>query len=58
MPPEFAHKPSPDSRFGSVKAYHIAVIEKFHELVREKLPVDEKFMAKYRKEVSVQSENT
>lgn len=58
MPPEFAHKPSPDSRFGSVKAYHIAVIERLHEIVREKIPVDEKFMAKYRKEVSVQSENT
>ena len=54
MPPEFAHKPTPDSRFGSVKAYHIAVIEKFHEIVREKLPVDKKFMAKYRKDVSVQ----
>ena len=57
MPPEFAHKPSPDSRYGSVKAYHIAVIEKFHEIVREKLPVDKKFMAKYRKDVSSQSEN-
>ena len=58
MPPEFAHKPSPDTRFGSVKAYHIAVIEKFHEIVREKIPVDEKFMAKYRKDVSPKSENT
>ena len=57
MPPEFAHKPSPDSRFGSVKAYHIAVIERFHEIVREKIPVDKKFMAKYRKDVSSQSEN-
>ena len=26
MPPEFAHKPTSDSRYGSVKAYHIAVI--------------------------------
>ena len=57
MPPEFAHKPTPDSRFGSVKAYHVAVIEKFHEIVREKIPVDKKFMAKYRKDVSSQSEN-
>ena len=57
MPSEFAHKPTPDPRFGSVKAYHIAVIEKFHEIVREKLPVDKKFMAKYRKDVSSQSEN-
>ena len=57
MPSEFAHKPSPDSRFGSVKAYHIAVIERFHEIVREKIPVDKKFMAKYRKDVSSQSEN-
>ena len=57
MPPEFAHKPTPDTRFGSVKAYHIAVIERFHEIVREKIPVDKKFMAKYRKDVSVQSEN-
>ena len=57
MPPEFAHKPSPDTRYGSVKAYHIAVIERLHEIVREKLPVDEKFMAKYRKKVSPKSEN-
>ena len=57
MPPEFAHKPTPDSRFGSVKAYHIAVIERFHEIVREKIPVDKKFMAKYRKDVSSKSEN-
>ena len=57
MPPEFAHKPSPDTRYGSVKAYHIAVIERLHEIVREKIPVDEKFMAKYRKKVSPKSEN-
>jgi len=57
MPSEFAHKPTPDPRFGSVKAYHIAVIERFHEIVRERLPVDKKFMAKYRKDVSSQSEN-
>ena len=57
MPPEFAHKPTSDSRYGSVKAYHIAVIERFHELVREKIPVDEKFMAKYRKDVSPKTKN-
>lgn len=57
MPPEFAHKPSPDSRFGSVKAYHIAVIEKFHELVREKIPVDKEFMKNYRKDVSPKTKN-
>ena len=57
MPPEFAHKDTEDTRYGTVKAYHIAVIDRLHEIVREKIPVDEKFMAKYRKEVSVQSEN-
>ena len=57
MPPEFAHKPSPDTRYGSVKAYHIAVIERLHEIVREKIPVDEKFMAKYRKDVSPKTKN-
>ena len=57
MPPEFAHKDTEDTKYGSIKAYHIAVIDRLHEIVREKLPVDEKFMAKYRKEVSVQSEN-
>lgn len=57
MPSEFAHKDTPDTRFGKVKAYHIAVIDRLHELVREKIPVDEKFMAKYRKKVSPKSEN-
>ena len=57
MPPEFAHKPSPDTRYGSVKAYHIAVIERLHEIVREKIPVDEKFMAKYRKDISPKTKN-
>ena len=55
MPSEFAHKDIEDPRYGTVKAYHIAVIDRLHEIVREKIPVDEKFMAKYRKEVSVQS---
>ena len=57
MPSEFAHKPTPDPRYGSVKAYHIAVIDRLHEIVRERLPVDEKFMAKYRKKVNPKSEN-
>lgn len=57
MPPEFAHKDSPDPRYGSVKAYHIAVIDRLHEIVRERLPVDEKFMAKYRKDVSPKTKN-
>ena len=57
MPSEFAHKDIEDMRYGHVKAYHVAVIEKFHELVREKLPVDEKFMSKYRKDVSPKSKN-
>ena len=57
MPKEFAHKDTEDTRYGSVKAYHIAVIDRLHEIVREKLPVDEKFMAKYRKKASPKSEN-
>lgn len=57
MPPEFAHKDNEDTRFGSVKAYHIAVIERFHEIVREKIPVDKEFMAKYRKDVSPKTKN-
>lgn len=57
MPPEFAHKDNEDIRYGSVKAYHVAVIERFHEIVREKIPVDEKFMSKYRKDVSPKTKN-
>lgn len=57
MSPEFAHKDTEDSRYGSVKAYHVAVIERLHEIVREKLPVDKKFMAKYRKDVSPKTKN-
>lgn len=57
MPPEFAHKDNEDTRYGSVKAYHVAVIERFHEIVREKIPVDEKFMSKYRKDVSPKTKN-
>ena len=57
MPPEFAHKDNEDTRYGSVKAYHVAVIERFHEIVREKIPVDKEFMAKYRKDVSPKTKN-
>lgn len=57
MPSEFAHKDTEDSRYGKVKAYHVAVIERFHEIVREMIPVDEKFMAKYRKDVSPKTKN-
>ena len=57
MPKEFAHKEISDTRYGKLNAYHIAVIDRLHEIVHEKLPVDKKFMAKYRKEVSSQSEN-
>lgn len=57
MPPEFAHKDNEDIRYGSVKAYHVAVIERFHEIVREKIPVDKEFMSKYRKDVSPKTKN-
>lgn len=57
MPPEFAHKDTEDTRYGKVKAYHVAVIERFHEIVRETIPVDEKFMANYRKDVSPKTKN-
>lgn len=49
MPPEFAHIDIQDSRWGSVKAYHVAVIERLHEMVQ----ADENLMAKYRKIASV-----
>lgn len=49
MPPAFAHIDIQDSRWGSVKAYHVAVIERLHEMVQS----DENLMAKYRKIASV-----
>ena len=49
MSPEFAHIDIPDSRYGTVKAYHVAVIERLHEMVQ----ADENLMAKYRKIASV-----
>ena len=49
MPPAFAHIDIQDSRWGSVKAYHVAVIERLHEMVQ----ADENLMKKYRKVASV-----
>ena len=49
MPPAFAHIDIQDSRWGSVKAYHVAVIERLHEMVQ----LDENLMKKYRKVASV-----
>ncbi len=49
MPPAFAHIDIQDSRWGTVKAYHVAVIERLHEMVQS----DENLMKKYRKIASV-----
>ena len=49
MPPAFAHIDIQDSRWGTVKAYHVAVIERLHEMVQS----DETLMQKYRKIASV-----
>ena len=49
MPPAFAHIDIQDSRWGSVKAYHVAVIERLHDMVQ----ADENLMKKYRKIASV-----
>ena len=49
MPPAFAHIDIQDSRWGTVKAYHVAVIERLHEMVQS----DENLMQKYRKIASV-----
>lgn len=49
MPPAFAHIDIEDPRWGSVKAYHVAVIERLHEMVQS----DENLMKKYRKIASV-----
>ena len=49
MSPEFAHTDIPDSRYGTVKAYHVDVIERLHEMVQ----ADETLMEKYRKIASV-----
>ena len=49
MSPAFAHIDIPDSRFGKVKAYHVNVIERLHEMIQ----ADENLMKKYRKITSV-----
>lgn len=49
MTSEFKHIDIPDSRFGKVKAYHVDVIERLHEMVQ----ADENLMAKYRKITSI-----
>lgn len=49
MTSEFKHIDIPDSRFGKVKAYHVDVIERLHEMVQ----ADGNLMAKYRKITSV-----
>ena len=53
MPPEFAHIMIDDSQYGQIKAYHIGVIEKLHEMVQ----ADEEFMKDYRKGVSPKTKN-
>ena len=50
---EFAHIMIDDSQYGQIKAYHVAVIEKLHEMVQE----DEEFMKDYRKDVSPKTKN-
>lgn len=49
MPPAFAHIDIQDSRWGSVKAYHVSVIERLHEMIQ----ADESLMKNYRKIASV-----
>ena len=49
MASEFKHIDIPDSRFGKIKAYHVDVIERLHEMVQ----ADENLMKKYRKTASV-----
>ena len=49
MPPKYSHIDIADSRFGKVKAYHVDVIERLHEMVQ----ADENMMKKYRKIASV-----
>ena len=53
MPSEFAHIMIDDSQYGQIKAYHVAVIEKLHEMVQ----ADEEFMKDYRKDASPKTKN-
>lgn len=49
MTSEFKHIDIEDSRWGKVKAYHVDVIERLHEMIQ----ADENLMKKYRKIASV-----
>ena len=53
MPSKFAHTMIDDSQYGQIKAYHVAVIDRLHEMVQ----ADEEFMKDYRKDVSPKSKN-
>ena len=53
MTSEFKHIMIDDSQYGQIKAYHVAVIEKLHEMVQ----ADEEFMKDYRKDVSPKTKN-
>ena len=53
MPSKFKHIMIDDSQYDQIKAYHVAVIEKLHEMVQ----ADEEFMKDYRKDVSPQTKN-
>lgn len=53
MTSEFEHIMIDDSQYGQIKAYHVAVIEKLHEMVQ----ADEEFMKDYRKDVSPKTKN-
>ena len=53
MASEFAHIMIADSQYDEIKAYHVAVIEKLHEMVQ----ADEEFMKDYRKDVSPKTKN-
>ena len=53
MPDKFAHIMIDDSQYGEIKAYHVAVIERLHEMVQ----ADEEFMKDYRKDVSPKTKN-
>ena len=53
MPSKFKHIMIDDSQYDQIKAYHVAVIEKLHEMVQ----ADEEFMKDYRKDVSPKTKN-
>jgi prophage antirepressor-like protein len=49
MGERYAHKDIADSRWGKVKAYHVDVVERLHEMVQ----ADEELLSRYRKIASV-----